>query len=183
MAIHPTDSTECSQCINVTMTTFTSCDNCRQSVYDDDIMSGWSHDDSDLQSACPYCHNSKTKIRFTPKLTFQVFINQTDSHVRQSLSSNRSSLAYSSIVNYLSPFVLRKELESVLHQEGEVALLKPDFLQEHAILYWNLVWYYSRLGLPTHLLSFLTRWLHRKGEMLSAANEDNKGKYQVLVVC
>ena len=40
---------------------------------------------------------------------------------------------------YLSPLVLRKELELVLDREGDVALTNPEFVDNHAIIYWNLV--------------------------------------------
>lgn len=43
---------------------------------------------------------------------------------------------------YLSPLVLRKELEIVLDREGDVALTSADFVDEHAIVYWNLVSYF-----------------------------------------
>lgn len=43
------------------------------------------------------------------------------------------------IVPYLSPLVLRKELESVLEHEGDSCLLQGKFVDEHPILYWNLV--------------------------------------------
>ena len=40
---------------------------------------------------------------------------------------------------YLSPLVLRKELETVLGCEGDVALTRHAFVDHHPILYWNLV--------------------------------------------
>lgn len=43
------------------------------------------------------------------------------------------------IVPYLSPLVLRKELENVLDQEGDQCLTKSNFVDEHPIIYWNMV--------------------------------------------
>lgn len=89
-------------------------------------------------------------------------------------------------VPYLSPLVLRKELETLLENEGDqVERLQPcaaqtpgetltivtgsslwkskcfffslqviythKFLSQHPIIFWNLVWYFRRLDLPTHL--------------------------------
>lgn len=54
-------------------------------------------------------------------------------------------------VPYLNPLVLRKELESVLGQEGDSCLTKHHFIQEHPIVYWNLIWYYERINLASHL--------------------------------
>lgn len=42
-------------------------------------------------------------------------------------------------VPYLNPLVLRKELESILHTEGDVCLTQPKFVDEHPIIYWNMV--------------------------------------------
>lgn len=58
-------------------------------------------------------------------------------------------------VAYLSPLVLRKELESLLENEGEAVLAQPQFLDNHAIIFWNLVWYFQRLGLPSNLLQLV----------------------------
>lgn len=54
-------------------------------------------------------------------------------------------------VPYLNPLVLRKELENVLSQEGDSCLTKHKFIQEHPIVYWNLIWYYERINLTSHL--------------------------------
>lgn len=58
-------------------------------------------------------------------------------------------------VAYLSPLVLRKELESLLENEGEAVLAQPQFLENHSILFWNLVWFFHRLGLPCNLLQMV----------------------------
>lgn len=42
-------------------------------------------------------------------------------------------------VPYLSPLVLRKEIENVMDTEGDLCLSNADFVDEHPILYWNLV--------------------------------------------
>ena len=42
-------------------------------------------------------------------------------------------------IPYLSPLVLRKELEHVLESEGDTALSHSNFVDDHAIIYWNLV--------------------------------------------
>lgn len=54
-------------------------------------------------------------------------------------------------VPYLNPLVLRKELENVLSQEGDTCLTKYKFIQEHPIVYWNLIWYYERINQMSHL--------------------------------
>ncbi|XP_019389377.1 PREDICTED: C-myc promoter-binding protein isoform X1 [Crocodylus porosus] len=54
-------------------------------------------------------------------------------------------------VPYLSPLVVWKELESLLENEGDRAITVPDFVDHHPIVFWNLVWYFRRLDLPSNL--------------------------------
>ncbi|XP_061131161.1 DENN domain-containing protein 4C isoform X2 [Syngnathus typhle] len=54
-------------------------------------------------------------------------------------------------VPYLSPLVLRKELETLLENEGDQVIYSHKFLSQHPIIFWNLVWYFRRLDLPSHL--------------------------------
>lgn len=42
-------------------------------------------------------------------------------------------------VPYLNPLVLRKELENILQHEGDPSLTKPSFVDQHPIVYWNMV--------------------------------------------
>ncbi|XP_056672375.1 DENN domain-containing protein 4B isoform X7 [Monodelphis domestica] len=52
---------------------------------------------------------------------------------------------------YLSPLVLRKELESLVENEGSEVLALPELPASHPILFWNLLWYFQRLRLPSTL--------------------------------
>ncbi|XP_033506798.1 C-myc promoter-binding protein-like isoform X2 [Epinephelus lanceolatus] len=54
-------------------------------------------------------------------------------------------------VPYLSPLVLWKELESLLENEGDPVITEADMVDHHPIIYWNLVWYFRRLDLPSNL--------------------------------
>ncbi|NXO90976.1 DEN4C protein, partial [Certhia brachydactyla] len=54
-------------------------------------------------------------------------------------------------VPYLSPLVLHKELESLLENEGEQVIHTSTFINQHPIIFWNLVWYFQRLDLPSNL--------------------------------
>lgn len=42
-------------------------------------------------------------------------------------------------VPYLSPLVLRRELESILEREGDICLTQASFVDQHSIIYWNMV--------------------------------------------
>ncbi|XP_019714501.1 C-myc promoter-binding protein-like, partial [Hippocampus comes] len=54
-------------------------------------------------------------------------------------------------VPYLSPLVLWKELESLLENEGDPVITEADMVDHHPIIFWNLVWYFRRLDLPSNL--------------------------------
>lgn len=52
---------------------------------------------------------------------------------------------------YLSPLVLWKELESLLENEGDQAISSAAIVDHHPIVFWNLVWFFRRLDLPSSL--------------------------------
>lgn len=68
-----------------------------------------------------------------------------------SSSSSSSSASAPVTVPYLSPLVLWKELESLLVNEGDQAISSPSVVDQHPIVFWNLVWYFRRLDLPSNL--------------------------------
>ncbi|XP_064618735.1 C-myc promoter-binding protein-like isoform X2 [Lineus longissimus] len=54
-------------------------------------------------------------------------------------------------VPYLSPLVLRKEVENLLEQDGDSCLSKSDFVDDHPIIYWNIIWYFRRMDVSSNL--------------------------------
>uniref|UniRef100_A0A3P8XA87 DENN/MADD domain containing 4A n=1 Tax=Esox lucius TaxID=8010 RepID=A0A3P8XA87_ESOLU len=69
----------------------------------------------------------------------------------QALSSCPPSAPHPVTVPYLSPLVLWKELESLLGNEGDQVMSSPSIVDQHPIVFWNLVWFYRRLELPSNL--------------------------------
>lgn len=67
------------------------------------------------------------------------------------LIGDGQSYQQSFTVPYLSPIVLRKELESCFESSGDNCPASGRFVDEHPIIYWNLLWYFSRINVPTHL--------------------------------
>ncbi|CAF4554535.1 unnamed protein product, partial [Didymodactylos carnosus] len=66
------------------------------------------------------------------------------------------------IVHYLSPLVLRKELENVLDSTDDSNVLyQIDFMDKHPILFWNLIWFFNRIQVSSHLIYML---LHPRDE-------------------
>ncbi|TRY91750.1 hypothetical protein DNTS_026180 [Danionella cerebrum] len=162
--------------IEVLMSSCSLCRSCDSLVYDEEIMAGWSSDDSNLNSICPFCSAS-----FVPLLSAQInHLGPVSSRERTELNSsdtlhhlcngggreaelNRTNQSETSsseaspqvCVAYLSPLVLRKEMESLLENEGEAVLCQRKLLDTHPILFWNLLWCFTRLRLPSNLPQLL----------------------------
>ncbi|XP_029436171.1 DENN domain-containing protein 4B isoform X3 [Rhinatrema bivittatum] len=195
--------------VEVFLSSCSLCQNCNSLVYDEEIMAGWTSDDSNLNTSCPFCSRP-----FVPFLNAEITDScQSSSEMSSAtegitivsethrecavlppghgpvLSDRRQCLAldnedsesgpdfsnsYTNMlrpvtrtpgaelvtVPYLSPLVLRKELESLLENEGGDFLSQPELVDSHPIIYWNLVWYFQRLGLPANLLQLVMSSKH-----------------------
>ncbi|KAF6020013.1 hypothetical protein EB796_000285 [Bugula neritina] len=151
--------------IEVVMCSSTVCDNCSTILYDEDIMAGWSAQDSELSTTCRFCDNKQLPFMMIDikdlraKDTFDKNSAFTDDGVLSSPPLTPRSSQTNRIepikLPYLSPIVLRKELESVLDREGDVCLTSSSFVDNHAIVYWNLMWYFKRMNFPSHLPQLL----------------------------
>ncbi|XP_072320638.1 C-myc promoter-binding protein-like isoform X2 [Eucyclogobius newberryi] len=228
--------------IEVLISSCSLCTSCGTLVYDEEIMAGWSADDSNLNSTCPFCSctflpllnveirdfrgpgriflrtsaedpssssysacstlnsgmtslSPRTRARSTsspdlcampvsragvsPRVAVPLDRHQRASSPAQSFSDIRDpQLLPKSVplseslpclshdldaldwtllhpepvtVPYLSPLVLWKELESLLENEGASCLSEPSLVDLHPILFWNLLWFFRRLQLPSHL--------------------------------
>lgn len=124
--------------VEIQLSTCSPCHNCTEMMMDKDIMAGWSAEDSNLNTTCHKC-----KKATVPLLSIQIIsTDRTQSNEKQTNQFN---------VPYLNPLVLRKELENILTQYGDDVLCKSQFVDGHAIIYWNLVWFMERIGVTTHL--------------------------------
>ncbi|KAG7999459.1 C-myc promoter-binding protein, partial [Nibea albiflora] len=191
--------------IEVLMSSCSLCKTCDCLVYDEEIMAGWTANDSNLNSTCPFCGTA-----FLPFLNVEIKdlrpqgrsakeINPvTEEDMSASLNLEADGAAQTSAappqkqessastsapvtVPYLSPLVLWKELESLLVNEGDQALSSPSVVDQHPIVFWNLVWYFRRLELPSNLPALILASQHcSHGDQTphSVSSEDSK---QVLV--
>ncbi|XP_003740678.2 DENN domain-containing protein 4C [Galendromus occidentalis] len=144
--------------VHITMSSCCQCVSCKSLVYDEEIMSGWTADDSNLKTKC-WCNAS-----FVP----QLFVTVKD---RRDLHKEENFAPCDFTVPYLSPLVLQKEVENVLEAGSEI-FTRPNFVDEHPIIYWNLVWYFYRLKLPTNIDQLCVRsGILHKG--LQSSQEDS----------
>uniref|UniRef100_A0A8C4T198 DENN domain containing 4A n=1 Tax=Erpetoichthys calabaricus TaxID=27687 RepID=A0A8C4T198_ERPCA len=203
------------------------CRTCECLVYDEEIMAGWTADDSNLNTTCPFCGNpflpflsieirdlrgpGRYFLKHSPSMEgmhcFSIFFSTESSglcsvhcisvpaekklgssdHMPRSISTFDPLWESSTLqkhlpaiptgslpsklgdpldplslewrlhnpdpitVPYLSPLVLWKELESLLENEGDQVLSISDFVDHHPIVFWNLVWHFRRLDLPSNL--------------------------------
>ena len=56
-------------------------------------------------------------------------------------------------VVYLSPHELRCRFELILRKDGRAGLSKMNIKNNHPVLYYNLVWYCTRLKIPFPLFT------------------------------
>ncbi|CAG5957958.1 unnamed protein product, partial [Menidia menidia] len=208
--------------LEVLMSSCSLCKTCDCLVYDEEIMAGWTADDSNLNSTCPFCGTAflpflnieikdlrpqnRSSVRSNPvkeedtsPLLSPEAEMSADDCVAQSCAappqrqessgsvgmtaaaSTAASTPDQVTVPYLSPLVLWKELESLLVNEGDQALSCPSVVDQHPIVFWNLVWYFKRLELPSNLPALIPASQHcNKGDQTSqiTSSEDSK---QVLV--
>ncbi|KAK0149403.1 DENN domain-containing protein 4C [Merluccius polli] len=83
-------------------------------------------------------------------------------------------------VPYLSALVLRKELETLLENEGDQVIYTDKFLSQHPIIFWNLVCYFHRLDLPSHLPGLIVTSEHCNNGVqlpLTSLSQDSKQVY------
>ena len=145
--------------MELVMTSSSQCKNCSSILYDEEIIAGWTADDSNLNTKCPFCVKP-----MVPLLTIKINDFRTEPSVSgetpktplkptengdQIVSNKMDKSAVQ--VPYLSPLVLRKELESILEREGDACLSDAECVNEHPIIYWNLIWFFERIGVCSHL--------------------------------
>ncbi|XP_059175124.1 C-myc promoter-binding protein-like isoform X1 [Physella acuta] len=230
--------------MEVEMSSCSRCTKCNRLLYDEEIMAGWSAEDSNLNTSCPYCHakfvphlqvyikdwradaksftfNNEQAYPASEKLlaiankqnltepssldrgemplsmeeaeltmrrrcTSECLISElagsnmdSPSHqfqrsplslsieeessdsspekncMKKEFMSRSASSSEPVVVPYLSPLVLRKEVEYVLDHESNLCLASDGFVEEHPIIFWNLIWFFRRIEVPTHLIDFL----------------------------
>uniref|UniRef100_A0A8B9JXN7 DENN/MADD domain containing 4A n=1 Tax=Astyanax mexicanus TaxID=7994 RepID=A0A8B9JXN7_ASTMX len=188
----------CTVFVQVRMSNCSRCNTCECLVYDEEIMAGWTADDSNLNSTCPFCGSP-----FLPLLNVDIRdLTGQETQKEQSPSSESSGSPSSNTsrstvraifvtvivmvcvifsmlqepvtVPYLSPLVLWKELESLLENEGDKAISSAAIVDHHPIVFWNLVWFFRRLELPSNLPALILSSKHCSFDEQSSASEDSK---------
>ncbi|XP_025833553.1 C-myc promoter-binding protein isoform X2 [Agrilus planipennis] len=145
--------------LEITLSSCSQCHNCLSLLYDEDIMANWSAEDSNLNTICTAC--SKPTV---PLLTI---------NINRPTNGEKDNPF---CVPYLNPVVLRKELENVLAEEGDLSLARDKFVEQHPIIYWNLVWDFERINVQTHLPNLCLKNRARNQEIQKGTETNNNGQ-------
>uniref|UniRef100_I3K700 DENN domain containing 4C n=1 Tax=Oreochromis niloticus TaxID=8128 RepID=I3K700_ORENI len=181
----------------VLMSSCSQCRSCEALVYDEEIMAGWTADDSNLNTNCPFCqtvflpllhiefHDLRTMTGSAADIKTPDLITFAEDEPRETdgMGTKRPNPKPVS-VPYLSPLVLRKELETLLENEGDQVIYTHKFLSQHPIIFWNLVWYFRRLDLPSHLPGLILTSEHCNNGVqlpLTSLPQDSKQVYVQLL--
>uniref|UniRef100_A0A3Q3G6T3 DENN/MADD domain containing 4C n=1 Tax=Labrus bergylta TaxID=56723 RepID=A0A3Q3G6T3_9LABR len=162
------------------------CHSCEALVYDEEIMAGWTADDSNLNTNCPFCRTAFLPFLHVEFHDLRTMTGQEDVCVfdfQDGMGTKRPNPKPVS-VPYLSPLVLRKELETLLENEGDQVKHSHAHIIQHPIIFWNLVWYFRRLDLPSHLPGLILTSEHcNKGVQLplTSLSQDSKQVYIQLL--
>ncbi|CAI2349882.1 unnamed protein product [Caenorhabditis sp. 36 PRJEB53466] len=164
----------------VSLCSATYCPSCRVMVYDEEIMAGWKVDDQNLNTTCPHCECSGSATDaaaeavnqdgvFAPRLKIRMrwmdapipsWYQQGGLPVSVNTTPEKTSTNEEAFeVAFVSPLVLRRELETILTNDKDA--MKNESLKEtHPIVFWNLIYYMRRLALPSHLFSWIAERHH-----------------------
>lgn len=69
-------------------------------------------------------------------------------YTTQYLKEGRSGLT----MQLLSPVVLQKELINILNKVGDSVFHTDELINEHSVVYWNLILYFKIIKLPCFIL-------------------------------
>uniref|UniRef100_A0A915BHZ9 tRNA-splicing endonuclease subunit Sen54 N-terminal domain-containing protein n=1 Tax=Parascaris univalens TaxID=6257 RepID=A0A915BHZ9_PARUN len=159
--------------VDVSISSASVCPNCRTVIYDEELMAGWAVDESNLNTSCVFCEFTfvpsltvKIRARSTPLSSSWYFPSSFEAAVDSGTNSEEhlddspsDGVNTQLSVPFVSPLVLRRELENLLSSEY-LSPINASLRHSHPIIFWNVVYYSRRLSLPTHLCSWIARCVH-----------------------
>jgi len=100
------------------------------------MFSGFQKSLSNYTVKCPICHQ-----QYVPKFT--IYSEQENLYL-----NGRKGVT----VHLLPPITLYKEFFNILMKEGDQILMNEDFINNHKIIFWNIILYFKVLKLPIFML-------------------------------
>mmetsp|Transcript_15883 Transcript_15883/g.29091 ORF Transcript_15883/g.29091 Transcript_15883/m.29091 type:complete len:889 (+) Transcript_15883:753-3419(+) len=132
---------------NCVFLTSDNCPTCNYELEHQEVMQGWEQSYSNYTTVCP---NNRCGATFVPR--FSVVVDRKDFLPSEAQEAAEILEDVKVDVEFLSPPLLRKELENVLYTKGEGVLVQKDFCETHKLLFWNLILNFDLVRLPTFFL-------------------------------
>lgn len=110
----------------------TPCKHCSETLYAEDVISGWKKSYNEYITQCPFCSQN-----FTPEIK---------------VIQQRGNFQFETEFYMLNPLIIKKELDNLLEAKGENLHFLDRFELDHKHIFWNIYLYSSILKLPTFFL-------------------------------
>lgn len=123
------------------------CPTCNLEMEHQEIMQGWERSYSNYTTMCP---NPRCGASFVPRFT--VLVDRKDFLPNEAQEASEALDEIKVEVEFLSPPLLRKELENVLYTAGEGILVQKNLCETHKLLFWNLILNFDLIKLPAFFL-------------------------------
>ncbi|KAL4510582.1 hypothetical protein ABPG72_004736 [Tetrahymena utriculariae] len=132
---------------HILFTIIETCPNCNRNLFPEEIISNWKRGNTDYRTKCPIpscSHEFVSKFQVVT-LEEKQGIDITNVSVYNNLRKQ---------VEFLSPQIVRKELENIMKQKGQSSIMSSKFEEDHPIIYWNIILYFKLIRAPTFFLEF-----------------------------
>ena len=128
--------------ISIKLSVGSLCSQCHRPLYEEEIMSGWSTEPSCMMTECPWCRlvsvfrsfDSFRRIRKISK--FQ----RTRPDISIEIIDRRNNSTKRFSHPFMSPMVLRKEVETLIGLGDEALMRTVQFIDNHPNQFWNLLY-------------------------------------------
>jgi hypothetical protein len=108
------------------------CPDCSRALYTEEIISGWKRSYNEYITSCP---DNNCNRKFVPN--FKVIEYKTFHTVKELQ------------IQFLSPLLIKKEIENLIRLHGEPTFFNEKFAEEHSVIYWNCIMYSQLIKAPT----------------------------------
>jgi len=115
----------------ININTNESCPECNESMTAEDIISGWKKSYNEYTTRCQVCGKNFVA-------SFKVV---------EQLENSKTE----SPIHFLSPLIVKKEVENLLRIKGPQIFSSESFEKDHKIIFWNLYLYFNLIKAPIFL--------------------------------
>jgi len=115
----------------ININTTESCPECNESMTAEDIISGWKKSYNEYTTRCQICGKNFVA-------SFKVV---------EQLENSKTE----SPIHFLSPLIVKKEVENLLRIKGPQIFSSESFEKDHKIIFWNLYLYFNLIKAPIFL--------------------------------